>query len=113
MLVMFVLFDRFGMENVLLEMLHDSLSAAGVSASAESCICASAARFCRHRIDRRVHVVGLFTGLDRDVIRANQDDLRGVPVFLHLENDVRLDDLRIIEMQAFDFPRAVIIDRSR
>ena len=48
---------------------------------------------------------------DRDVIRANEDDLGPMPVFLHFENHMRLDDLRIIEMQTFDFLRGVIVDR--
>ena len=56
-------------------------------------------------IDRGIHVVGFFARFDRDVIRADEHDLGGMPVFLHFENDVRLDDLRIIEMQAFDFLR--------
>ena len=52
-----------------------------------------------------------FAGFDRDVIRTNEHDLGRVPVFFHFENDVRLDDLRIIEMQALDLSRDVIVDR--
>jgi hypothetical protein len=65
----------------------------------------------RDGIDRGIHVVGLFAGLDRDVIRANENDLGRVPVFLHFENDVRLDNLGIIEMQALDLARTIIVDR--
>jgi hypothetical protein len=65
----------------------------------------------RDGIDRGVHVVGFFTRLDRDVIRADKNDLRGVPVFFHFQDDVRLDDLRVIEVEALDLARAIIIDR--
>ena len=50
-----------------------------------------------HRgIDRRIHVVGLCGRLDRNVVRAVEDDLRDVAVVLHVEDDLGLDDLRIV-----------------
>ena len=47
----------------------------------------------------------LMAGLDGDVIVAVQDDLGDVPVLLHVENDVRLDDARIVEVQVLDLAR--------
>ena len=67
--------------------------------------------FVHDRVDRGVEIVGFFAGFDRDVIRADQDDLGPVPVFFDAENDVGLDDFRIIEMQPFDFARGVFVDR--
>ena len=64
-----------------------------------------------HGVDRRIHVVRLLTRFDRDVIRTDQNDLGRVAVFLHFEDDVRLDDLRIIEVQIFDLARDVVVDR--
>ena len=54
----------------------------------------------RHgRLDRRIHVVRLRVGLDRDVVRAVEDDLARLPVLLHVEDGVGLDDARVVQVQ--------------
>ena len=45
------------------------------------------------------------------VRRRFSPPLNVMAVFLYLENDVCLDDLGVIEVQALDLARAVIVDR--
>jgi hypothetical protein len=99
------------MEHLFLEMLDDVFPRPVFSHQARFIFPHLSPDLVGHGIDRGIHVVCFFAGLDRDVIRADENDFGGVPVFFHFEDDVRLDDLRVIEMQALDFTRAIIVDR--
>ena len=112
-LVMLVFLDRFGMQNVFFEMLDDVFPRPVFSHQTRFVLPHLARHLVGDRIDRGVHVIGFFAGFDGDVVRADQNDFRGVPVFFHFENDVRFDDLRVIEMQILDLARAIIVDRVR
>jgi hypothetical protein len=101
------------MEHLFLEMLDDVFPGPVFSHQPRLIFPHLPRHFVGHGIDGGVHVVGFLTGLDGDVIRADENDLGGVPVFFHLEDNVRLDDLRIIEMEALDLTRAIIVDRIR
>jgi hypothetical protein len=99
------------MKHLLFEMLQN-IFARPVFAHESRFVLAHLTRhFVRHLIDRGVHVVTFFARFDRDVIRTNENDFRRMPVLLHFENNVSLDDLRIIEMQALDFFCYMIVDR--
>jgi hypothetical protein len=108
---MLVLLDRLGMEHLFFEMLDDVFSRPVFSHEPRFVFPHLPLDLVRDGIDRGIHVVGFFAGLDCDVIRADKDDLGGMPVFLDLEDDVRLDDLGIIEMQALDLAGAIVVDR--
>ena len=108
---MLILLDRLGMEHLFLEMLDDVFSRTVFSHEPRFIFPHLPSHLVRDRIDGGVHVVSFFAGLDRDVVRANENDFGRVPVFLHLEDHVRLDDLGVIEMQALDLAGAIIADR--
>ena len=61
-------------------------------------------------IERDIHVLTLGVGFDGDVIGAEKDDFGNVPVLLNVENDLGLDDSRIVEMQTLDFLGRVIAE---
>ena len=54
-------------------------------------------------IESRIHVLAFGVCFDGDVIGTEKDDFRDVAVFLNIENDLGLDDPRVIEVQTFDF----------
>ena len=64
-----------------------------------------------HGVDGRIHVVRLRARLDGDVVAANEDDLGEVTVLLHVEDHLRLDDARVVEVQTLHFFHGVILDR--
>ncbi len=59
-------------------------------------------------VDGGVHVLRRGVGLDDDVVRAEEDDFRDVPILLHVEKDLGLDDLGIVEVQAGHFLLGVV-----
>ena len=111
--LMLVFLRGLGMQHVLLQMLHDVFSRPVLAHEPRFIFPHLPRDLVRHGVDRGIHVVGLFARFDRDVIRADEHHFGGVPVFFDLQDDVRLDDLRIIKMQALDLARAVIADRVR
>ena len=111
MLLMLVIFGRLGMQNLFVEVLDDVFSRTVFAHETRFIFPHLPRDLVRDRVDRGVHVIRLFAGLYRDVIRANEHDLRGVPVFLDFQDDVRLDNLGVVEMEAFDLPRHVVADR--
>ena len=111
MFLMLVLFGRLGMQHLLVEVLHDVFSRPMFSHETRLIFSHLPRDLVRGRVDGGVHVICLFTRLDRDMIGANEDDLRGVPVFLDRQDDVRLDDFGVIEVKAFNLPGHVLVDR--
>ena len=111
MLVVLLLLRWLRMQHVLIEMLDDILARPMLPHQAGLIFPHLARDLVRHGIDRGIHVVCLLEGLDRDVIRADEHDLRGVPVFRDFQNHVGFDDFWVIEVKAFDLPRYVIADR--
>jgi hypothetical protein len=99
------------MEHMLFQVLDDIFSRPVFPHQPRLVLSHLARDFVRDRVDRGIHVVGLFAGFDRDVVRADQDDFGGVAVFFHFENDVRFNDLRVIEVEALDLAGAIIVDR--
>jgi hypothetical protein len=111
MFLMLVLFGRLGMQDLLVEVLHDVFSRPMFSHETRLIFPHLPRDLVRRRVDGSVHVICLFTRLYRDMIGANENDLRGVPVFLDRQDDVRLDDLGVIEVKAFNLPGHVLVDR--
>jgi hypothetical protein len=99
------------MEHLFLKMLDDVFPRPVFSHQARLIFSHLPADLVDDGIDRGIHVVGFFASLDRDVIRADENDFGGVPVFFHFEDNVGLDDLRVIEMKALDLAGAIIVDR--
>ena len=64
-------------------------------------------------IHRGVQVGAFLAGFDGDVVGAHQHDLRAVPVFFDFQDHVRLDDLRVIQVQALDLLLRVVVDGGR
>jgi hypothetical protein len=50
-------------------------------------------------INRRVHVVRCGAGFESDVIAAVQNDLRLMPIFLYIKNNLHLNNLRVIKVK--------------
>ncbi len=61
-------------------------------------------------IDGGVEVAGLGAGVDGDVIAAMEQDLGDVTVFFDIEDDLGVDDARVIEVEALDLFPGVIND---
>ena len=62
-------------------------------------------------IDRRVEIRAFMARLDGDVIVAMEDRLGEMPVLFHVENDVRFDNPRVIEMDVLELLMHIIVDR--
>ena len=104
---------RLGIEDELFEMLNDIFARPVTPHQARFVLPHLPSHLVSDGVDRRIHVVGFFAGLDGDVIRANEHDLGGVPILHDFEDDMRLDDFRVIEVQTLDLARDVIADRVR
>ena len=111
MFVMLVLFGRLGMQDLFVEVLHDVFSRPMFSHETRLTFPHLPRDLVRGRVDGSVHVICLFTGLYRDMIGANEHDLRGVPVFLDRQDDVCLDDPGVIEVKALNLFGYVLVDR--
>jgi len=64
-------------------------------------------------VNRGIHVGTLVVGLNGDMVRAMQDDFRTLAVLGHVEDNVRLDDPRIVEMDVVKLGLCVFADRIR
>ena len=54
-------------------------------------------------IQSGIHVLALGVRFDGDVVGAEKNDFGNVPVFLDVENDLGLDDSRVVEVKSLDF----------
>ncbi len=61
-------------------------------------------------IDRGVEVVAFVTGFDGDVVAAMEDDFGKLTMFFDIEDDLGVDDSRVIEVKIFDFFDGVILN---
>src|SRR5688500_6634216 len=61
-------------------------------------------------IDRRIKIRAFMARVDGDVIVAMEDGLGEMPMLLHVEDDVRFNDPRVIQVNALERLVHIIVD---
>lgn len=56
-------------------------------------------------VNRRVHVVRFYTGLNRDMPVTTQDDVRPMAIFFEIQDSVHFENCRIVECNAASLRR--------